>query len=307
MQIAIIIVGLTGAIAAVILYILSKFFEVKEDPRIAQIMELLPGANCGGCGYPGCGGFAEACVKAPSLNGLSCPVAKADVMKKIANLLGQAADESIPQIAVVRCNGTCEVRPRINQYDGAKTCAIASSLYSGETGCSYGCLGWGDCVKVCRFDAIRINPETGIAEVSEEKCVACGVCEKACPKKIIEIRKKGPKSRRIYIACVNRDKGAVARKACQNACIGCNKCLKECTFEAITITQNKAYIDDTKCRLCRKCVPSCPTGAIHELNFPPQKSAAENPASSSTPTAGISTAPHAAPTTAAPQSLKPET
>jgi Na+-translocating ferredoxin:NAD+ oxidoreductase RNF subunit RnfB len=271
MYIAIILLGFTGAIAAFILYFLSKKFEVEEDPRIAQTLEVLPGANCGGCGYPGCGGFADACVKAASLEGLSCPVGGTEVMKAIAALLGQEVEDSIPQIAVVRCNGTCDVRSRINIYDGAKSCVIASSLYSGDTGCSFGCIGWGDCVEACQFDAIHINPKTGLAEVTEDKCVACGACVKACPKNIIEMRYKGPKSRRIFLSCVNRDKGGVARKACENACIGCSKCVKECTFDAITMTQSLAYIDDTKCRLCRKCVPICPTGSILELNFPPRK------------------------------------
>ena len=177
-------------------------------------------------------------------------------------------------VAVVLCIGTCQARPKTNQYDGTKSCAIASTLYGGETNCSYGCLGYGDCVNACNFGAIRINPETGIAEVDEEKCTSCGACVKACPKNIIELRKKGPKSRRLFVACVNKDKGAVARKACQNACIGCGKCEKECPFGAITVTNNVAYIDYTKCRMCRKCVAVCPTGAIHELNFPPRKEAA---------------------------------
>ncbi len=277
MYIAIILLGIIGAVAALILFFLSKKFEVKEDPRIAQVLEALPGANCGGCGYPGCGGFAVACVKAESLEGLSCPVGGADTMKSVAVIMGQDAGETIPQVAVVRCNGTCEVRPRTNTYDGAQSCAIASSLYSGDTGCSFGCLGLGDCVDACAFDAIHINLTTGLAEVTEEKCVACGACVKACPKSIIEMRKKGPKSRRIFVSCINKDKGGVARKACKSACIGCGKCEKECAFEAITITNNLAYIDDTKCRLCRKCVAVCPTEAIHELNFPPRKIAEEKP------------------------------
>ena len=132
-------------------------------------------------------------------------------------------------------------------------------------------------MNACAFDAIHINPATGIAEVDEEKCTSCGACVKACPKSIIELRKKGPKSRRIYVSCVNKDKGAAARKACANACIGCGKCAKECPFEAITVTNNVAYIDYTKCRMCRKCVAVCPTGAIHELNFPPRKEAAPAP------------------------------
>ena len=275
MYIAIILLGITGAVAAIILFLISKKFEVQEDIRITQISEILPGANCGGCGYPGCGGFATACVAAESLDGLICPVGGNDVMKGIASIMGKDAAESAPKVAVVRCNGTCEVRPRTNIYNGAQNCTIASSLYSGETGCSFGCLGLGDCVDACAFGAICINPATGIAEVTEEKCTACGACVKACPKSIIEMRKKGPKSRRIFVSCINKDKGGIARKACSNACIGCSKCVKECTFDAITVINNVAYIDDTKCRLCRKCVAVCPTGAIHELNFP-QRKAAEN-------------------------------
>lgn len=269
--IAVISLGAIGAIGAIFLFAASKKFEVYEDPRIAQVQDALPAANCGGCGYPGCAGFAAACVKADTLEGLLCPVGGASVMEAVATILGKEAGGAEPMVAVVRCNGTCEVRPRTNQYDGTKSCAIASTLYGGETGCTYGCLGYGDCVNVCTFDAIRINPLSGLAEVDDDKCTSCGACVKACPKSIIELRKKGPKSRRIYVGCVNKDKGAIAKKACGNACIGCSKCLKECPFESITIANNVAYIDYTKCRLCRKCVAVCPTGAIHELNFPPRK------------------------------------
>ena len=261
------------SVAAMILFFISKKFEVQEDPRVTQILEILPGANCGGCGYPGCGGFASACVKADSFDGLLCPAGGAEVMKNIASLIGKDAIETVQKIAVVRCNGVCDVRPQTNIYDGARSCVIAASLYSGETGCSFGCLGLGDCVDACTFDAITINPTTGIAEIIEDKCVACGACVKACSKNIIELRKKGAKSRRIFVSCVNKDKGGVARKACKYACIGCSKCQKECSFEAIVIENNLAYIDDTKCRLCRKCVAVCPTGTIQELNFTPRKTA----------------------------------
>ena len=269
--IAVISLGVIGAVGAIILYAASKKFEVYEDPRIAQVQEVLPAANCGGCGYPGCSGFATACVGADTLEGLFCPVGGVDVMGKVAGILGKEATSADAMLAVVRCNGTCEAPPKINQYDGVKSCAVASSLYGGETGCSFGCLGFGDCVDVCNFDAIFINPVTGIAEVIEDKCTSCGACVKACPKNLIELRKKGPKSRRIFVSCMNKDKGVVAKKACSNACIGCSLCFKECAFDAIKIENNLAYIDYNKCRLCRKCVDVCPTNAIHELNFPPKK------------------------------------
>ena len=263
--------GGIGAISAIILYLVAQKFKVYEDPRNGQVEAVLPGANCGGCGYPGCGGFAAACVKADSLDGMLCPVGGAPVMAKIAAILGMEAGEVTPKVAVVRCNGNCANRKKTNHYDGASSCAIEAALYSGETGCSYGCLGNGDCENACSFGAIRINPETRLPEVDEELCTACGACVKACPKGIIELRNKGPKSRRMFVSCVNKDKGAVARKACSAACIGCGKCAKECPFDAITITNNLAYIDFQKCRLCRKCEAVCPTGAIHSVNFPPRK------------------------------------
>ena len=228
-----------GIASAVILYFVAQKFKVEEDPRIDTVESILPGANCGGCGKPGCRGFAEVTAQTP-------------------------------QIAVVRCNGTCDHRQRTSQYDGYKSCAIEHSLYRGETDCTFGCLGCGDCVTACPFDAIHMD-ENGLPVVSEEKCVACGACVKACPRNIIELRNKGVKDRRVFVCCVNKDKGNIARKACTAACIGCGKCVKECPFEAITLENNLAYIDFRKCRLCRKCVSVCPTHAIHEVNFPPRK------------------------------------
>lgn len=260
-----------GALAAVILYLASQKFKVFEDPRIDQVEEVLPAANCGGCGFPGCRAFAEALVKADDISDLNCPVGGAEVMGKVAQILGKEVAKSEPKIAVVRCNGTCEHRPRLNQYEGAPSCAAASALYGGETGCSFGCYGLGDCVDACNFDAMYLDEKTGLPVVIEDNCVACGACVDACPKNIIELRKKGPKNRRIFVSCVNEEKGAVARKACSVACIGCGKCAKVCPFDAITIKNNLAYIDDEKCRLCRKCVAECPTNAIHELNFPVRK------------------------------------
>ena len=273
--IAVISLGAIALVSAAILYAASKKFAVYEDPRIAQVSEVLHQANCGGCGYPGCSGFADACVKAGSLDGKFCPVGGQPVMTQIASILGLDAGEAEPMVAVVRCNGTCANRPRTNVYDGAKSCAIAASLYGGETGCSFGCLGCGDCVAACQFDAIHMNAETGLPEVDEAKCTACGACVKACPKAIIEIRPQGKKSRRVYVSCVNKDKGAVARKACTVSCIGCGKCVKTCPFEAITLENNLAYIDPNKCKSCRKCVEVCPQGTIIELNFPPRKPKAE--------------------------------
>lgn len=276
--IALITLGVIGAIGAVILYFVAQKFYVYEDPRVGQVDAVLPQANCGGCGYPGCKGFADACVKANTLEGLNCPVGGAPVMAQVATILGREAVVAEPKVAVVRCNGTCSARPNTSVYDGAKSCAVAANTYAGETGCSFGCIGLGDCTVVCDFDAIHINPETGLPEVDDDKCTACGACVKACPKFIIQLRKKGKNNRRVFVSCVNKDKGGVARKACSNACIGCSKCQKECPFDAITVENNLAYINDDKCKSCRKCVDVCPTGAIHAVNFPPKKERPAAPA-----------------------------
>ncbi len=263
--------GIIGILAAIILYFVAQKFKVVEDPRIDEVEEALPAANCGGCGYAGCRAFAEACVKADSLADLNCPVGGNDMMGDVAKILGLEAVKKDPRVAYIRCNGTCDHRPKTSQFDGATTCAIASSVYSGESDCEYGCLGYGDCYDVCDFDAIDLREGMGVPLILDDKCVACGACVDACPKNLIELRKKFPKNRKIVVSCMNEAKGGVARKACKVACIGCSKCEKECKFDAITIDNNLAFIDSDKCKLCRKCVPVCPTGAIIEENFPPRR------------------------------------
>ena len=236
-----------GVLAAVILYFVAQKFRVEEDPRIDEVEKMLPGANCGGCGFAGCRGMADALVKHDDISDLFCPVGGGDCMKAIAAYLGKAAAEKQPEVATVRCGGTCEKRPRTNEYNGTKSCAVAA----------------------CAFDAIRMNPETGLPEVDPDKCTACGACVKACPKMVIELRKKWPKNRAVYVSCVSKDKGAVVMKACKAGCIGCGKCEKVCAFGAITVENNLAYIDPQKCKLCRKCVNECPTGAIKLVGMDP--------------------------------------
>ncbi|MDR0765738.1 MAG: RnfABCDGE type electron transport complex subunit B [Odoribacteraceae bacterium] len=260
-----------GIVSAVVLYLVARQFRVDEDPRIDQVEALLPGANCGGCGKPGCRGLAEAIVRANSLEGLSCPVGGETTMPAIAAVLGLEAGTRVPRVAVVRCGGDRERRSRVNHYDGYPSCAVEHALYRGESACPFGCLGLGDCARACTFDAIRVEEATGLPVVREEACVACNACAKACPRGIIELRDKGVKARRVFVSCVNRDRGVLARGACGAACIGCGKCAKDCSFEAIVVEDNLAYIDFRKCRLCRKCVSSCPTGAIREVNFPSRK------------------------------------
>lgn len=257
--ILIVALGLAGA---VLLYFTSRKFHVDEDPRIEEVESCLAGANCGGCGFSGCHAFAAECVRRGSLEGLHCP-GSPGAMERIAGILGcTPAAETMRNIAVLRCNGSCETRPRIYSYDGAMSCAVMDATGVGTGACSYGCLGCGDCVAVCPFDAIHLNCETGLPEVDPDKCTACGRCTAECPRHLLELRPAGRRDRRVWVACANRDRGAVARKACKAACIGCGKCAKACAFGAIDISNNLSYIDPAACRTCGKCVGQCPTGAI---------------------------------------------
>lgn len=257
-----------GTAAAVVLYFIAQKFKVIEDPRIDEVEEALPAANCGGCGFAGCRAFAEAIVKNESLEGMYCPVGGNELMEEVANIMGLEAEEQEPLVAVVRCNGSKTNAPKKVEYDGPDTCQFAHALSSGESGCPNGCLGLGDCVESCDFDAIHMNHETGLPYVLEDKCTACNACVEACPRDIIELRPKGKKSKRVYISCVNTEKGGPAKKNCSVACIGCGICETACPFDAITMKNNLAYIDPQKCKNCRLCVPVCPTGAILEDNFP---------------------------------------
>jgi len=268
---SIIALGALAMTFAVVIYFVNQKFKVIEDPRIDEIQELLPGANCGGCGLAGCRSFAEAIVKSGSMTNLNCPVGGGELANEIAPVMGITAEVKAPMIAVVRCSGSKSNAPAKIIYEGAQTCFFANSLYAGESGCPNGCLGLSDCVVSCTFDAIEMDNETGLPLVLEDKCVACGACVKACPRNIIELRKKGPKNRRIFISCINTEKGVTSKKNCNVSCIACSKCVKVCKFDAITITNNLAYIDFEKCTLCRKCVTECPTNAILETNFPARK------------------------------------
>jgi electron transport complex protein RnfB len=265
--ISIITLLLIGILAAIILFFVSKKFQVFENLKIKEVEAALPSVNCGGCGFSGCRSFAVACVNNETLEHLVCTVGGLKTMEKVANILGKEVGAFHQSIAVVRCGGNCDVRPQTNNYNGVKSCAIAHNLYGGQTGCTYGCLGLGDCEVSCKFDAIHINPKTQLPEVNEEKCTSCNACVKACPKAIIELRLKGLKSHRIFVNCVNKDKGKAIQESCGVACISCEKCIAECAYEAITITNNLAFIDSNKCTLCCKCVEVCPTRAIMELNY----------------------------------------
>jgi Na+-translocating ferredoxin:NAD+ oxidoreductase RNF subunit RnfB len=215
------IITVLGLLLALVLYLVAKKFKVEEDPRIDEVEKVMPGANCGGCGFAGCRAFAEAAVKAPDLESIFCPVGGNDVMAQVATILGYEVKAKAPEVAVVRCNGTCEARPRVNEYDGFATCAVKAALYAGDTACAYGCLGYGACANVCPKGAISIHD--GLAKVDKRLCIGCGKCVTVCPKKLIELV---PASATIHVLCANPDKGPSVRKVCGVGCMGCHLCEK---------------------------------------------------------------------------------
>ena len=272
------IISLTviGMVAAVVIYFVSKKFAVIEDTRIVDVEQVLPNTNCGGCGQPGCHAFAQAVVSAGNLSTLHCPVGGNAVMKQVADILGIKAVEKDPYLAVVRCSGSFEYRKKTNIYDGADSCKIAAALYSGDTGCAYGCLGMGDCVEVCDFEAMYMDEKTGLPVIIEDKCTACNACVKECPKDILELWPKGKKNQRVYVACLNEEKGSTSRKECAVACSGCSKCFEACRYDAISMVNNLAHIDPDKCKLCMECVDTCDVHNIITANVMPEKVQAAN-------------------------------
>ena len=260
--------GVIGAIAAALLCIVVRRFAVKEDERVEQVEALLPGANCGACGFLGCHDFALQCVRLGGPEGISCPGAGPDGMAAIAALFGMTGGTAAKNVAVLRCNGTCASRHPLSIYSGPQGCNMESMIVSGPLTCAFGCIQCGDCVKACPFEAMKMDPVTNLPEIDENKCTGCGICAGTCPRNLLTIQPSGPKGRRVWVACSNRHRGTIARKECDSACIGCGKCERVCPFGAVSITDNVATIDPALCRLCRKCVAVCPTGAIHTANFP---------------------------------------
>lgn len=266
--IAIAILGCTGLVMGLFLAFASKKFEVKVDERVSAIIECLPGANCGGCGFPGCGGYADAIVNKGAKPSLCAP-GGAGVTDKICEIMGMTAEPSSgPKIvAKVICQGKHENASKKYDFRGEITTCAAMNIYAqGEKSCSYACLGQGDCAKVCPVGAISIVD--GVAHIDEEKCVSCEACVKTCPKFVITML---PITQRVNVLCSSKDKGADARKNCKTACIGCGMCAKVCPKDAITIENNLAKIDPAKCVNCGLCATKCPTGAIEKLARLPKK------------------------------------
>ncbi len=245
-----------GAVMGILLAVASKVFAVKIDERVEAIKECLPGANCGGCGYSGCGGYAEAVVKGEApVNG--CTVGGAEAAGKVARVMGVEAGETVKMRAQVMCSGTMEYAKKKYIYNGVSDCVAASKLGGGDRICPNGCVGLGTCVAACPFDAIKVI--SGVAAVDYHKCQGCGVCVKACPKGIIKLI---PFDSKHWVGCRSVDDGKTTRKYCDVGCISCKLCEKNCPEEAIKVENNRAVLDYSKCTGCDKCVEKCPRHII---------------------------------------------
>lgn len=254
----VLIVSGLGLAFGIILSYASKKFAVEIDERVEKIRGVLPGANCGGCGFSGCDQYAEAIGNGAEIN--LCPVGGPNVVTQIGEIMGVNSEIGEKMVARVMCNGTWD-RVKIKfDYDGIIDCHSAATMAGGPSSCIYGCEGMGSCKRVCPFGAIEV--ENGLARIIEGKCSGCARCVAVCPKGII---KMVPAKSEYSVCCSNHEKGAVARKNCQVACIACQKCVKECPVEAISMDNNCAVIDPSKCINCGKCFAVCPTGAISKF------------------------------------------
>ena len=256
---AITVAGL-GLASAVLLVLADIFMGVKINPVEGEIRDCLPGANCGACGFSGCDAYAKALAENAETPANLCRPGGKETTESICSILGVEAEAAEPITAFVHCGGDCSKQIDKAIYQGLHSCAAAKMLYGGKGSCLYGCLGCGDCAAVCTNDAICIV--NGVAKVNPEKCAGCGLCAAKCPNHLISLV---PKAEKAVITCSNHEKGAVVRKECQNGCIGCMKCQKNCPAEAIKVENFLASVDYEKCIGCGKCVEDCPVGCLEML------------------------------------------
>lgn len=256
---AVLTVAGVGAFIGIFLGIASLKFKVEVNEKEIAVLEALPGNNCGGCGYPGCSGLAAAIANGEApVN--QCPVGGEEVAEKVAAIMGVEAGDSVKKVAFVACRGDCEKASTDYEYSGIKDCLVVKYVPGGgPKSCDYGCTGYGNCVKVCPFDAIHVI--NNVAVVDKNKCKACGKCIDACPKKLISLI---PYDSQYVVGCSSMDKGADAMKKCDVPCIGCSLCAKNCPAEAIKVENFKAVIDQDKCTGCGTCIQKCPKKAIVE-------------------------------------------
>ena len=269
---AVAILGGLGLLFGLSLAAASKVFYVETDPRLDKLNECLPGANCGGCGYAGCGGYAEAVLNGEAPIG-KCASGGNECAQAMAAIMGVKAEAVTRKVAMVRCSGERSFDKDGNltrgakikaEYEGFKDCMAASSVGGhGPMACKYGCLGYGTCTKACKYGAISVK--NGVAVVDEDLCIGCMACAKACPRGLIVPVEPG---RNSHIACASMAKGPVTTRACTVGCIGCGLCRKICPEGAITVTNNLAVIDYSKCVDCGLCATVCPKKLIKATIVP---------------------------------------
>lgn len=269
----VILVSVIGIVGGIGLTLAAKFMAVPVDETAVQIRECLPGANCGGCGYAGCDDYAAALAADHTLSPSLCAPGGAAAAAGIAAVLGVDAGSAVPKVARVRCSGLKDKTSDSMEYQGFSSCAAAKLFFGGPGSCKNGCMGYGDCVNACAYDAIHVC--NGVAQVDRDLCVACGMCAKACPNALIEIV---PKSSRVFVGCSSTDPGKQTRQVCEVGCIACKLCEKACKFDAVKVENNHAVIDPEKCKNCGLCAKACPRHIIHVIPKPGQKPAAPKPA-----------------------------
>lgn len=248
-----------GLLSGIALTAVSKAFEVKTDERIEQINDVLPQANCGACGYAGCADYADAIINKNAPTNM-CRPGGTKVADAISKITGGASEEVIPLTAVLHCSGDCTATGIKYEFTGLKTCSSVKRFYSGNSTCSFGCVGFGDCMSVCEFNAISVRDD--IAHIDSDLCMACGKCAQACPNGLISIM---PKSFSTLVRCSSQDNGKVTKQNCKNGCIGCMICEKNCPSNAITVTDYHASIDYSKCTDCGLCAQKCPVKVIERV------------------------------------------
>ena len=251
------VVGILGILIGIFLGVASEKFKVEVDEREILVRNELPGNNCGGCGYAGCDALAKA-IAAGQADVGACPVGGASTAEKIGAIMGVAGGSAEKKVAFVKCKGTCDKTKVQYNYYGVDDCKKVSVVPgAGEKACTYGCMGYGSCVKACAFDAIHVVD--GVAVVDKEKCVACGKCVSSCPNHLIELV---PYKAGHLVQCSSHAKGKDVKSVCESGCIGCTLCTKQCEFDAIHMEDNLAVIDYEKCTNCGKCAEKCPVKII---------------------------------------------